>query len=150
MILSSLSRNLPRTTAAAASTRIRPAFSIVASTHLRRPPPLSPPTRRRPAFLLPRASFASGSGYSSDDDDDDDDDDGGKEDSTTTTTDLRVDAIADIIAAEHSLKLPVSRKIIATVFATIAEVRCCIFVSLRDAPSRATPLRHAACLPPLR
>jgi hypothetical protein len=120
MILSSLSRNLPRTTAAAASTRIRSAFSIVSSNHLHH---LPPPTR--PAFLLPRASFVSGSDSS--------DDDEGKD----PTTALRVDAIADIIAAEHGLKLSVSRKIVATVFDTIVEVRC--IVSLRDAPR--LPLR---------
>jgi hypothetical protein len=66
------------------------------------------------------------------------------EDSTTTTTVLRIDAIADIIAAEHSLKLSKSRKIIATVFDTIVEVRCCIFVSPRDAPP---PRRRRAHLP---
>jgi hypothetical protein len=125
-MISSLSRNLPRTTAAAASTRIRPAFSIVASTHLRRPPP---PTR--PAFLLPRASFASGSDSS-------DDDDEGKD----STTALRVDAIADIIAAEHGLKLSVSRKIVATLFDTIVEVRCIVIAE--RCPAHATSSRRVS------
>lgn len=102
VMISSLSRNLPRTTAAAASTRIRPALSTTANN-------LSP---LRPAFLT-RASFISGGpGHEVDDDDD------GKE-----RTALRVDGIADIIAAEHDLKLSESRKILATVFDTIVEVR---------------------------
>jgi hypothetical protein len=36
---------------------------------------------------------------------------------------IKGDAIADIVAAEHGLKLSESKKIVATVFDTIVEVR---------------------------
>jgi hypothetical protein len=120
-MISSLSRNLPRATAAwgAASTRIirpSPYSSIVASSTHRRPLPA-----RRLPFHYPRASFVGaipgvGEGDGDGEEGDDDDD-------KNSTAGLKGDAIADIVAAEHELKLSDSRKIVATVFDTIVEVR---------------------------